>query len=104
FMEVHPLQTLKCGNQQVLDSTSQLRVVEGLGFKAATTVRLMMDLKLWVFEECQGAVNDSGITTVEFDYCFGKSFDKNCTRPQASNFPGFRVGVIPPRIRPKGGG
>jgi len=103
FMEVHPLQTLKCGNQQVLDATRQLRVVEGLGFKAATTVRLMMDLKLWVCEECQGAVNDSGLTAVEFDYCFGKSFDKNCTRPQASNFARFQVRVIRSTIRPKEG-
>jgi hypothetical protein len=102
FMEVHPLQTLKCGNQQVLDFTSKLRVVEDLGFKPATTVRLMMDLKLWVCEECQGAVSEGGLTAVEFDYCFGKRFE-NCTRPPASNFARFQVRVIRSTIRPKEG-
>jgi hypothetical protein len=99
FMEVHPLQTLVCGDDEVLDFTSKLRVIEGLGYKPVATVRLMMDLKLWVCQGCPGAPSESGIQPLSFDYCFGSG----CTRPAASNFARFKVRVIRGTIRPEQG-
>jgi hypothetical protein len=99
FMEVHPLQTLTCGDDEVLDFTSKLRVVEDLGYKPVSTVRLMMGLKLWVCQGCPGAPSESGIQPLSFDYCFGSG----CTRPQASNFARFKVRVIRGTIRPEQG-
>ncbi|HVT14954.1 MAG TPA: hypothetical protein VHQ90_02085 [Thermoanaerobaculia bacterium] len=97
FMELHPLQTLKCGGTDVLDFTSKLRVVEGLGYKSVSIVRQMMGLQLWVCEGCGGGSSEANLTPIEFDYCFGA----NCKRGQASNFARFQAKVLPATIRPK---
>jgi len=96
FMEVHPLQTLRCGGTDVLDFTSKLRVVEGLGFKDVSIVRQMLSLRLWVCEGCGAGSAEADLMPIEFDYCFGTQ----CSRQQASNFARFEVRVLPATIRP----